>query len=99
VAHEVNNPIAIVLGFTDLLLEKTPPDRAHSRLRSSGERRRRRIVSLRRLAKASAERRNSHQRAGRVLTIIRTPSSPEIGAWRTGDDLPVVRRSCGITCC
>jgi signal transduction histidine kinase len=25
VAHEVNNPIAIVLGFTDLLLEKTPP--------------------------------------------------------------------------
>jgi signal transduction histidine kinase len=26
VAHEVNNPIAIILGFTDLLLEKTPAD-------------------------------------------------------------------------
>ena len=26
VAHEINNPIAIILGFTDLLLESTPPD-------------------------------------------------------------------------
>ncbi len=26
VAHEINNPLTIVLGFTDLLLEKTPPD-------------------------------------------------------------------------
>ena len=26
VAHEINNPIAIVLGFADLLLEKTPPE-------------------------------------------------------------------------
>ncbi|MBI5847391.1 MAG: PAS domain S-box protein [Nitrospirae bacterium] len=26
VAHEINNPIAIILGFTDMLLEKTPPD-------------------------------------------------------------------------
>lgn len=26
VAHEINNPLAIILGFTDLLLEKTPPD-------------------------------------------------------------------------
>jgi two-component system, NtrC family, sensor histidine kinase HydH len=25
VAHEINNPIAIILGFTDILLEKTPP--------------------------------------------------------------------------
>ena len=25
VAHEINNPIAIILGFADLLLEKTPP--------------------------------------------------------------------------
>jgi two-component system sensor histidine kinase HydH len=34
VAHEVNNPIAIVLGFTDLLLEKTPPGtEAHEHLR------------------------------------------------------------------
>lgn len=26
VAHEINNPLAIILGFSDLLLEKTPPD-------------------------------------------------------------------------
>lgn len=26
IAHEINNPLAIILGFTDLLLEKTPPD-------------------------------------------------------------------------
>ncbi len=26
VAHEINNPLAIILGFTDLLLEKTPRD-------------------------------------------------------------------------
>ena len=26
VAHEINNPLAIILGFTDLLLEKTSPD-------------------------------------------------------------------------
>jgi PAS domain S-box-containing protein len=26
VAHEINNPLAVILGFTDLLLEKTPPD-------------------------------------------------------------------------
>jgi PAS domain S-box-containing protein len=26
VAHEINNPLAIILGFTDLLSEKTPPD-------------------------------------------------------------------------
>jgi len=26
VAHEINNPIGIILGFTDLLLEKAPPD-------------------------------------------------------------------------
>ncbi|MDP2156733.1 MAG: ATP-binding protein [Nitrospirota bacterium] len=26
VAHEINNPLAIILGFTDMLLEKTPPD-------------------------------------------------------------------------
>jgi two-component system, NtrC family, sensor kinase len=26
VAHEINNPLAIILGFTDLLLEKFPPD-------------------------------------------------------------------------
>jgi PAS domain S-box-containing protein len=26
VAHEINNPLAIILGFVDLLLEKTPPD-------------------------------------------------------------------------
>lgn len=26
VAHEINNPLAIILGFTDILLEKTPPD-------------------------------------------------------------------------
>jgi len=26
VAHEINNPIAIILGFTDLLLEETPKD-------------------------------------------------------------------------
>ncbi len=26
VAHEINNPIAIILGFTDVLLENTPPD-------------------------------------------------------------------------
>ncbi len=26
VAHEINNPIAIILGFTDVLLEETPPD-------------------------------------------------------------------------
>lgn len=25
VAHEINNPLAIILGFTDLLLEKVPP--------------------------------------------------------------------------
>ncbi|GAQ93851.1 PAS domain S-box-containing protein [Thermodesulfovibrio aggregans] len=25
VAHEINNPLAIILGFTDLLIEKTPP--------------------------------------------------------------------------
>lgn len=26
VAHEINNPLAIILGFTDILLEKTPKD-------------------------------------------------------------------------
>lgn len=26
VAHEINNPLAVVLGFTDLLLEKFPPN-------------------------------------------------------------------------
>jgi len=26
VAHEINNPLAVILGFTDLLLEKAPPD-------------------------------------------------------------------------
>lgn len=26
VAHEINNPLGVILGFTDLLLEKTPPD-------------------------------------------------------------------------
>ncbi|MCX7793436.1 MAG: ATP-binding protein [Thermodesulfovibrionales bacterium] len=26
IAHEINNPLAIILGFTDMLLEKTPPD-------------------------------------------------------------------------
>lgn len=26
VAHEINNPLAIILGFSDLLLEQTPPD-------------------------------------------------------------------------
>lgn len=26
VAHEINNPLTIILGFTDLLLEKTPQD-------------------------------------------------------------------------
>ncbi len=26
VAHEINNPLAIILGFTDLLLEETPPN-------------------------------------------------------------------------
>jgi PAS domain S-box-containing protein len=26
VAHEINNPLAVILGFTDLLMEKTPPE-------------------------------------------------------------------------
>lgn len=26
VAHEINNPLTIILGFTDLLIEKVPPD-------------------------------------------------------------------------
>lgn len=26
VAHEINNPMAVILGFTDMLLEKTPKD-------------------------------------------------------------------------
>jgi len=26
VAHEINNPLAIILGFTDILLEKLPQD-------------------------------------------------------------------------
>jgi PAS domain S-box-containing protein len=26
VAHEINNPLAIILGFTDMLIEKTPKD-------------------------------------------------------------------------
>ncbi len=26
VAHEINNPLAIILGFTDMLAEKVPPD-------------------------------------------------------------------------
>ncbi len=26
VAHEINNPLGVILGFTDLLLEKVPPD-------------------------------------------------------------------------
>lgn len=26
VAHEINNPMAVILGFTDILLEKTPKD-------------------------------------------------------------------------
>ena len=26
VAHEINNPLAIILGFTDMLLDKMPPD-------------------------------------------------------------------------
>jgi signal transduction histidine kinase len=29
VAHEINNPLAIILGFTDMLLEKTPADSEH----------------------------------------------------------------------
>lgn len=29
VAHEINNPLAIILGFTDMLLEKTPTDSEH----------------------------------------------------------------------
>jgi two-component system, NtrC family, sensor histidine kinase HydH len=34
VAHEVNNPIAIIMGFTDLLLERTPPGtEEHDQLR------------------------------------------------------------------
>lgn len=34
VAHEINNPIAIILGFTDLLLEKTPEGtEAHEQLK------------------------------------------------------------------
>ncbi len=33
VAHEINNPIAIVLGFADLLLERTPPGtEAHAQM-------------------------------------------------------------------
>jgi len=26
VAHEINNPLAVILGFTDMLIEQTPPD-------------------------------------------------------------------------
>jgi two-component system NtrC family sensor kinase len=26
VAHEINNPLAVILGFTDILIENTPPD-------------------------------------------------------------------------
>lgn len=29
VAHEINNPLAIILGFTDMLLEKTPENSEH----------------------------------------------------------------------
>ena len=30
VAHEINNPLGIILGFTDLLLEKAKPDSEES---------------------------------------------------------------------
>lgn len=34
VAHEINNPLAIILGYTDLILEITPPDsQQHSMLK------------------------------------------------------------------
>jgi two-component system, NtrC family, sensor kinase len=35
VAHEINNPLGVILGFTDLLIRKTPPDtQAHADLKT-----------------------------------------------------------------
>ena len=35
VAHEINNPLAIILGFADMLLGKTPPEsEAHDILKT-----------------------------------------------------------------
>jgi signal transduction histidine kinase len=100
VAHEVNNPIAIVLGFTDLLLEKTPPDaEAYSQLKIIEKQAtacKRIVENLGRFARGPAqgdETVDINAELERVLTIVRNTLLTEKIRCVADleDDLPVVR--------
>ncbi len=77
VAHEINNPLAIILGFADLLLEKTPPDsETHDILKTiekQGLKAKRVVESLLSFARAEEQKRidvDINKNIEEVLTVV-----------------------------
>jgi len=77
VAHEINNPLAIILGFADLLLEKTPPDsETHDILKTiekQGLKAKRVVESLLSFARAEEQKRidvDINKNIKEVLTVV-----------------------------
>ena len=99
VAHEINNPIAIILGFADLLLEKTPEGtEAHEQLKiieRQGLACKRIVESLNRFARIPEQRDETadlNEEVRRVVAMVQNTLLTEKIQCRTdlAQDLPRV---------
>ncbi|MFH0809498.1 MAG: ATP-binding protein, partial [Pseudomonadota bacterium] len=78
VAHEINNPMAIILGFTELLLERVPPEGKEHEILKTIERQGlnckkivENLLAFARLPEKTQEHADAHESLEKILAVVR----------------------------